>query len=63
MSVEHFDRLGISFHAPMIDGVIGHQGDGVKRDPLPESDIISHGVGFHLTLHLDVKDLKGFGSC
>lgn len=62
MSVEHFDRLRVSLHAPMIDGVISHQGNGVKRDPLPESDIISHGVSFHLTFHLDVKDLKGFGS-
>lgn len=62
MSVKDFDRLRVSLHAPMIDGVIGHQSNRVKGDPLPESDIIGHGVGFHLTLHLNVKDLKGFGS-
>lgn len=61
MPVEHFDWLRVALHAPVVDGVVGHQGYGVEGDPLPESDVVGHGVGLHLALHLDVKDLKGFG--
>lgn len=61
--VEHFGRLGIPLHAPVIDGRVRHQGNRVYRYPLPEHDLLRHGVGLHLTLHLNVEDLQRLGSC
>ena len=61
MPVKDFDWLGVPLHAPMVDGIVSHKCHCVQGDPLPEGDVISHGVGLHLALHLNVKDLKGFG--
>lgn len=63
MAVKHFGGLGISLHAPVVDGRVRHQGDGVYRDPLPEHDVLRHGVSLHLALHLNVKDLQRLCSC
>lgn len=63
VAVKDFGRLGISLHAPVVDGRVRHQGDGVYRDPLPEHDVLRHGVSLHLALHLDVKDLQRLRSC
>ena len=57
MTVKDFDWLGVSLHAPMVDGVVCDQGDRVEGDPLPEGHVVRHGVGLHLALHLNVKDL------
>lgn len=62
MTVEDFNWLGVTLHAPVVHGVVRHQGDGVEGDPLPEGHVVRHGVSLHLALHLDVEDLKGFGS-
>lgn len=59
--VENFGRLGIPLHAPVVDSRICHQGDSVHRYPLPEHDILGHGVSLHFTLHLDVEDLQRLG--
>lgn len=61
--VEDFDWLGVPLHAPMVDCVVGHKCHCVEGDPLPKGDVVRHGVGLHLALHLNVKDLKGFGGC
>lgn len=62
MTVEDFDWLRVTLHAPMVDCVVCDQGDGVEGDPLPEGDVVCHRVSLHLALHLNVEDLKGFGS-
>lgn len=59
--VEHFGRLGIPLHAPVVDSRIRHQGNSVYRYPLPEHDLLCHRVSLHLTLHLDVEDLQRLG--
>ena len=58
MSVEDFGWLAVTLHGPVVDGGLRHQGDHVLGDPLPEDDVIRHGVGFHLRLHLDVEYLQ-----
>lgn len=45
----------------MVDGIVSHKCNCVKGDPLPEGDVVRHGVRLHLALHIDVEDLKGFG--
>lgn len=60
--VEYFGRLGIPLHAPVIDSQIRHQGNSVYRYPLPEHDVLRHGVSLHLTFHLNVEDLQCLGS-
>ena len=60
MSVEYLGRGAIPLHAPVEHRGLGHQGDHVLRDPLPEDDVVRHGVGLHLGLHLNVEDLQGF---
>lgn len=62
MPVEDFDRLRVSFHTPVIDGVVCHKRDGIERDPLPKRNVFGHGVGLHLALHFNVENLKGFRS-
>ena len=42
----------------MVDGGLGDKSKSINIDPLPESDIFHHGMRFHFTLHLNVKDLK-----
>ena len=53
-------RRRVTLHAPVKDRGLGHQSDGVQRDPLPEDDVVGHYVGLHLGLHLDVENLQGF---
>ena len=60
MTVEDLSRGGVALHAPVEHGGLSHQGDHVLRDPLPEDDVVRHGVGLHLGLHLNVEDLQGF---
>ena len=45
----------------MVDSSIRGQSHRVDTDPLPELDVLSHRVSFHLTLHLNVEDLQRFG--
>lgn len=59
--IEYFGGLGITLHAPVIDGRVSHQGNGVHRDPLPEHDLLSHGVRLYLALHLNIEDLQRLG--
>lgn len=63
VAVKDFDGLGVTLHAPMVDGVVGHQGNGVERDPLPEGHIVRHGVSLHLALHLNVENLQSLCGC
>ncbi len=58
VAIEHLDWLRVSLHAPMIDGRVRNQGDGVNRDPPPEQHFIRRGVSLDFTLHLHVKDLQ-----
>ena len=51
-----------TFHGPVVDGGLCHQGDGVEIDPLPKDDVIGHLVCLHTTLHLNVEDLKTLAS-
>ena len=44
----------------MIDARFCHKSNSIERDPLPEDDVVRHGVGLHLGLHLNVEDLQGF---
>lgn len=60
MSLKHLDGLRVAFHGPMVHRCLGHQGQRVQRDPLPEDHILSHCVSLHLALHLNVKDLQSF---
>lgn len=62
VAVKDFDWLRVALHAPVVHGIVCDQGDGVQRDPLPESHIICHCVSLHLALHLNVKDLQGLCS-
>ena len=45
----------------MVDSIVSHKCNCIEGDPLPEGNIIGHGVCLHLALHLNVEDLKGFG--
>ena len=47
----------------MVDSCLGHQGDHVLGDPLPEDHVVDHRVGFHLGLHLNVEDLESLLRC
>ena len=47
----------------MVDSRLGHQGDHVLGDPLPEDHVVDHRVGFHLGLHLNVEDLESLLRC
>ena len=58
MSVEYFCWLAVALHGPVINRGLRHQGHHVLGDPLPEDDVIRHGVSLHLRLHLDIEDLK-----
>ena len=58
MTVEDFLRRAIAFHAPMIDGAFGDQGDQVQGNPFPKDDVFRHNVGLHFAFHFDVKDLQ-----
>ena len=49
-----------TFHGPMVAGSVCDQTNDVDRNPLPEDDLFSHGVGLHLVLHLNVEDLQCF---
>lgn len=53
----------LTFHAPVVDGIVCDETDGVNTDPLPESHFICHCVCLHFALHLNVEDLKGLASC
>lgn len=58
VTVEDFDWLGVTLHAPVVDGIVCDQGNCVERNPLPEGHVVSHGVSLHLALHLDVEYLQ-----
>ena len=58
MSVEDFCWLAVPLHGPVIDRGLRHQGHHILGDPLPEDDVIRHGVRLHLRLHLDIEDLQ-----
>ena len=60
MSVEYLGWGAVPLHAPVEHRGLRHQGDHVLRDPLPEDDVVRHGVSLHLGLHLNVEDLQGF---
>ncbi len=60
MPIKDLLRRRIAFHAPVIHRGLGDQCDGVDGDPLPENDIVGHGVRLHLAFHLDVENLQGF---
>lgn len=60
MPVEHFNRLRVAFHAPVVDGVVGYECYSVEGDPLPERHVVGHGVRLHLALHFNVENLEGF---
>jgi hypothetical protein len=60
LPVKHLDWRGVALHGPVVDRVLGDQGERVERYPLPEDDVFCHGVRLHLGLHLDVKYLEGF---
>lgn len=62
MPIKYFGRLGIPLHAPVIDGRIRHQGNSVYWYPLPEHDLLCHGVSLHLALHLNIENLQCLGS-
>jgi len=52
-----------TFHAPVVDGGVGGQGNGVDGDPLPELDVFGHRMSLHLALHLNVEDLQRLTRC
>lgn len=60
MPIEHLHGRGVALHGPMINGRVRDQSQGVQGDPLPEDDVVRHGVSLHLGLHFDVEDLEGF---
>lgn len=60
MPVEHFNGLRVAFHTPVVDCVVGYEGYGVQGDPLPERNVVGHGVRLHLALHFNVEDLQSF---
>lgn len=62
VAIKHLHGLGLALHAPVVNCIICHKGNSVQRDPLPEGDIVCHGVSLHLALHFDVKDLQRFPS-
>ena len=63
VTIKDLGGLAVPLHGPVVDAGLCDQGDGVQADPLPEHDVVRHGVRLHLRLHLDVEDLKGLGGC
>lgn len=63
MTIEHFDWLRVSLHAPVKDGRVRNQSHGVNGDPFPEKDVLRHAVRFHFALHLDIEDLQRPSRC
>ena len=58
MSLKHLNRLGIPLHRPVIHYSLCDNTDSVEIDPLPEYDVIWHGMALHLALHLNVEYLE-----
>lgn len=52
----------ITFHRPVINSSFCDKSKGVDINPLPESDILHHGMCLHLAFHFNVKDLKSSSS-
>lgn len=61
MAVKDFYRLWVSLHTPVVHSIVSHKCNSVQGDPLPEGNIICHGMRLHLALHFNVKNLKSFG--
>lgn len=49
---------GGSVAHPVVDGRLGHDTEGRRRDPLPERDILVHQVSLDLLLEFNVEDLE-----
>ena len=57
VSVKDLGWLTVPLHGPVVDRGLRHQGDHVLGDPLPEDDVVSHRVGLHLGLHLNMDQI------